>query len=105
MNGFVTLFTIGARSPRRDGDYGEVICAVIDPFTREVTHLVFEPTQRQKLGRRVLLLPVESSNDGVLRCTMNEFEQLELSLLCQPLLSWISSSFYQRFDGRRGPLV
>ncbi len=73
---FVTLFAIGARAPCRAGDYGEFICVVIDPVTREVTHLVVEPTHRQKLGR---LVPVGSSNDGVLRCSMNEFEQLEFA--------------------------
>jgi hypothetical protein len=79
VHGFVTLFAIGARAPCRDGDYGEVICVVIYPVTREVTHLVVELTHRQKPGRLVLLVPVGSSNDGVLRCTMNEFEQLEFA--------------------------
>ncbi|CAG4906636.1 unnamed protein product [Acidithrix sp. C25] len=40
----LSLFLRSERSPRRDCDYGEVTCAVIDPFAREVTHLVFEPT-------------------------------------------------------------
>jgi hypothetical protein len=52
---------------------------VIAPFTRDVTHLFVEPTHRQRLGRLVLLVPVESSNDGVLRRNKNEFEQLEFA--------------------------
>jgi len=74
------LFTIRARATCRDGECGEVICVVIDPVARKVTHLVVEPAHRQGLGRLVPLELVESSSDGVvLRCTMNEFEQLEFA--------------------------
>jgi len=74
------LFTIGARARCHDDECGEVIRVVIDPVARKVTHLVIEPAHRQGLGRLVPLELVESSNDGVtLRCTMNEFEQLEIA--------------------------
>jgi len=74
------LFTIGAPASCRDGDCGEVIRVVIDPVARKVTHLVIEPTHRQGLGRLVPLELVESSNDVVtLRCTISEFEELEIA--------------------------
>jgi sporulation protein YlmC with PRC-barrel domain len=74
------LFTIGDRAMCRDGECGEVIFVVIDPVARTMTHLVVEPTHRQGLGRLVPLALVESSDDGVvLRCTLNEFEQLKIA--------------------------
>lgn len=74
------VFTIGARATCRDGDCGAVIFVVIDPVARKLTHLVVEPAHRQGLGRLVPLALVEASNDGVvLRCTMNEFEQLDFA--------------------------
>jgi len=73
------LFTIGAPASCRDGECGEVIRVVIDPVARKVTHLVIEPSHRQGLGRLVPLELVQASDDDVtLRCTLREFEQLEI---------------------------
>jgi uncharacterized protein YrrD len=74
------LFTIGAPARCQDGECGEVIRVVIDPVARAVTHLVVEPTHRQGLGRLVPLDLIVSSNDDViLRCTLQEFEGLEIA--------------------------
>jgi len=74
------LFTIGASATCSDGDCGEVIRVVIDPIVRRLTHLIIEPTHRQGLGRLVPLELVESSNGSVtLRCSLEEFERLDMA--------------------------
>lgn len=70
-------FTMGVPAQCADGECGEVIRVVIDPFARRVTHLVVEPKHRQGLGKLVPLELVESSGDQVnLRCSRDEFEAL-----------------------------
>lgn len=72
------LFTMGADAACTDGACGEVIRVVVDPVARSVTHLVVEPKHRQGLGRLVPLSLIASSNDEVmLRCTLEEFNQLD----------------------------
>ncbi len=39
----MTSFTIGADASCSDGGCGKVICVVVDPVARAVTHLVAEP--------------------------------------------------------------
>jgi sporulation protein YlmC with PRC-barrel domain len=73
-------FTIGVSARCSDGECGVVIRVVIDPVARKLTHIVIEPKHRQGLGRLVPLDLVASSNDEVmLRCSMDEFERLEVA--------------------------
>jgi hypothetical protein len=75
-----TQFTIGTEVSCTDGVCGVVIRVVVNPVVREVTHLVVEPMHRVGLGRLVPLDLVESSTDEVrLRCTLAEFEALDLA--------------------------
>jgi sporulation protein YlmC with PRC-barrel domain len=75
-----TQFTIGVDVSCRDGDCGALIRVVVNPVTREVTHLVVEPKHREGLGRLVPLDLVEASADSVkLTCTLAEFEALDLA--------------------------
>ena len=74
------LFTIGASATCSDGECGEVIRVVIDPIVRRLTHLIIEPTHRQGLGRLVPLELVASYNGNVmLRCSLEEFERLDMA--------------------------
>jgi sporulation protein YlmC with PRC-barrel domain len=51
---------------------------VIDPVTRELTHLVVEPAGRRGLGRLVPLGLADVTSGGIqLRCTIAEFEKLD----------------------------
>ena len=73
-----TPFMIGASVRCADGACGEVTRVVIDPVTRELTHLVVEPAGRQGLGRLVPLgLADAASGEIQLRCTIAEFEKLD----------------------------
>jgi hypothetical protein len=76
----ITL-VIGATARCSDGFSGEVICLVIDPGTRAVTHLVVEPELEHGTGsglaRLVPLGDVEGTADEIrLRCTEAEFKDL-----------------------------
>src|SRR5665213_1904137 len=73
-------FTIGARATCSDGECGNVIRVVIDPIARTMTHLIIEPTHRQGLGRLVPLeLVASSTGDVTLRCSLEEFERLDIA--------------------------
>ena len=75
-----TQFTIGTEARCTDGVCGAVIRVVVNRVVRVVTHLVVEPAHRVGLGRLVPLDLVESSTDEVrLRCTLAEFEALDLA--------------------------
>jgi hypothetical protein len=75
-----TTFTIGVDATCTDGACGEVIRVVIDPVLRTVTHLVVEPKHRLGLGRLVPLDLVDATTCDVrLRCTLVEFEKLDLA--------------------------
>jgi len=75
-----TQFTIGAQAHCTDGSCGEVSRLVVDPVARTVTHLVVQPKHRPGLGRLVPLELIESATDEVLlRCSMAEFDQLDLA--------------------------
>jgi hypothetical protein len=74
-------FEIGATARGSDGFSGEVICLVIDPGTRALTHLVVEPELEHGAGsglaRLVPLDHVEAAADEIrLRCTEAEFKEL-----------------------------
>ena len=78
-----TQFIIGAEVNCTDGQCGEVIRVVVDPAAEVVTHLVVEPTHREGLGRLVPLELVDldavggASGDVTLRCSLEEFDNLE----------------------------
>ncbi len=73
-------FTIGARASCSDGFCGEVSRLIIDPAARTVTHLVIEPKHRREPGRLVPLdLADTAAGDIRLRCTIAEFDQLDLA--------------------------
>jgi sporulation protein YlmC with PRC-barrel domain len=78
-----TQFIIGAEVNCTDGHCGEVIRVVVDPAAEIVTHLVVEPTHREGLGRLVPLELVDlvavggASGDVTLRCSLEEFDNLE----------------------------
>jgi sporulation protein YlmC with PRC-barrel domain len=73
-------FTIGVSARCSDGECGEVSRVVIDPIARKLTHIVVEPKHRQGLGRLVPLDLVDSSQGELtLRCTVDEFQRLELA--------------------------
>ena len=73
-----TPFMIGAGVSCADGACGEVTRVVLNPVTREFTHLVVEPAGRRGLGRLVPLgLADATGGDIRLRCTIAEFEQLD----------------------------
>jgi len=75
-----TQFTMGAEAICTDGVCGKVSRVVVDPVSREVTHLVVEPKHRHGLGRLVALDLVDTESGEVrLRCTRADFEKLDLA--------------------------
>ena len=73
-----TPLTIGADVSATDGSCGKVICVVMDPVARAVTHLVVEPGHHRGPRRLVPLGLADTTAGQVrLRCTMAEFENLE----------------------------
>ncbi len=75
-----TQFTIGAEASCSDGVCGAVSRVVVNPVARAVTHLVIEPKDRRGLGRLVPLSLVDATTGGIrLRCTMAEFDTLDLA--------------------------
>lgn len=75
-----TQFTIGTEVSCTDGVCGVVIRVIVNPVVRAVTHLVVEPKHRVGLGRLVPLdLVVTSTGEVTLRCTLADFEELDLA--------------------------
>jgi sporulation protein YlmC with PRC-barrel domain len=75
-----TGFTIGAEASCSDGFCGKVSRLVIDPAARTVTHLVIEPKHRKEPGRLVPIHLVDTTTGQIrLRCTIAEFDKLDLS--------------------------
>jgi hypothetical protein len=73
-------FTIGAEASCSDGFCGEVSRLIIDPAARTVTHLVIEPKHRRAPGRLVPVHLVDTTTGQIgLRCTIAEFDKLDLS--------------------------
>jgi sporulation protein YlmC with PRC-barrel domain len=73
-----TEFAMGATASCVDGPGGKVSRVIIDPATQTVTHLVIEPKHRMGLGRLVPLDLVDTTAGDIrLRCTVEEFGQLE----------------------------
>jgi len=75
-----TQVRIGADARCTDGVCGELIRVVVDPVAQAITHVVVEPKHAQGLGRLVPLDLVETTTGGIrLRCTLAEFEKLDLA--------------------------
>ena len=73
-----TEFAMGATASCVDGPGGKVSRVIIDPATETVTHLVIEPKHRLGLDRLVPLDLVDTTAGDIrLRCTVEEFGQLE----------------------------
>jgi len=73
-------FRIGAEVSCSDGLGGKVSRLVMDPVALTVTHLVIEPKHRAEPGRLVPVHLVDTTADHLrLRCSIAEFDQLELA--------------------------
>jgi len=73
-----TEFAMGATASCVDGPGGKLSRVIIDPATETVTHLVIEPKHRMSLARLVPLDLVDTTAGDIrLRCTVEEFGQLE----------------------------
>jgi hypothetical protein len=77
------LFRLDAEVRCADGDCGSLTTLVINRPADAVTHLVIEPAHRERPGRIVPLGLVDTEGAGTaegeirLRCTRDEFEQLD----------------------------
>jgi len=69
---------IGADARCTDGTRGQVSRIIVNPVTREVTHLAVDPAHQRDPGR---LVPVDLVDAGTrpirLRCTLAEFQTLQ----------------------------
>ncbi len=73
-------FTIGAEASCTDGVCGTVRRVIVDPVARTLTHLVVEHEHGVELARLVPLDLVDATPPGIkIRCTLAEFEQLDLA--------------------------
>ncbi len=71
-------FTIGADVGCTDGVGGKLICLVVDPRTRTVTHLVVNDRQLQGWLVPLNLVDVDAGTGQVrLRCTIAAFGKLD----------------------------
>ena len=70
-------FRIGADASCTDGACGQVSRVIVNPATREVTHLVVDPKRRHGPGRLVPVDFVDAAAGRIrLRCTLAEFQTL-----------------------------
>src|ERR1700689_3452049 len=70
-------FRIGADARCTDGACGQVSRIIVNPATREVTHLAVDPKHRHGPGRLVPVDLVEATTGQIrLRCTLAEFQAL-----------------------------
>jgi len=71
-------FRIGADAWCTDGAYGQVSRIIVDPVSREVTHLAVDPEHRHGPGRLVPVDLVDAATGQIrLRCTLAEFQTLQ----------------------------
>jgi len=74
------VIAIGTTASCTDGPCGEVRCVVVDPVSRDVTHVVVETKHRRGLGRLVPLNLLVAAGDQVtLTCDLAAFEELEVA--------------------------
>ena len=70
-------FWIGADVSCADGACGQVSRIIVNPVTREVTHLAVDPKHRHGPGRLVPVDLVDATTGQIrLRCTLAEFQTL-----------------------------
>jgi sporulation protein YlmC with PRC-barrel domain len=70
-------FRIGADASCTDGACGQVSRIIVNPVTREVTHLAVDPKYRRGTGRLVPVDLVDAATGQIrLRCTLAEFQTL-----------------------------
>ena len=70
-------FKIGADASCTDGACGQVSRIIVNPITREVTHLAVDPKHRHGPGRIVPVDLVDATTGQIrLRCTLAEFQTL-----------------------------
>ena len=77
-----TQFTIGSDVMCGDGECGQLRRVVVDPVARRLTHLVVDGKRGEETGagRLVPIALADVTADGiVLRCTSEQFEQLEFA--------------------------
>jgi len=68
---------IGASATCTDGACGQVSRIIVNPFTREVTHLAVDLQHRRGLGRLVPVDLVDATTGQIrLRCSLAEFQTL-----------------------------
>lgn len=73
-------FRIGAEASCTDEVCGQVSRIIVNPVTREVTHLAVEPKYRHGPGRLVPVDLVDATTGQIqLRCTLAEFQALQPS--------------------------
>ena len=73
-------FWIGADASCTDGACGQVSRIIVNPVTREVTHLAVDPKHRQGAGRLVPVDLVDATTGQIrLRCPLAEFQTLRLA--------------------------
>jgi sporulation protein YlmC with PRC-barrel domain len=73
----MTPFRIGADASCTDGACGQVSRIIVNPVTREVTHLAVDPGHRRGLGRLVPVDLVDATTGQIrLGCTLAEFQTL-----------------------------
>src|SRR4249920_2015885 len=71
-------FRIGADATCTDGACGQVSRIIVNPATREVTHLAVDPKHRKGPGRIVPVDLVDATTGQIrLRCTLAEFQTLQ----------------------------
>ena len=74
------VIAIGTTASCTDGPCGEVRCVVVDPVSRDVTHIVVETKGCRGLGRLVPLdLLVAAGDQVTLTCDLAAFEELEVA--------------------------
>ncbi len=70
-------FWIGADASCTDGACGQVSRIIVNPVTREVTHLAIDPKHRHGPGRLVPIDLADATTGQIrLRCTLAEFQAL-----------------------------
>src|SRR6516225_11813865 len=73
-------FRIGADASCTDGACGQVSRIIVNPVTREVTHLAVDPKYRHGQGRLVPVDLVDTTTGQIrLRCALAEFQVLRLA--------------------------
>ena len=73
-------FWIGADASCADGACGQVSRIIVNPVTREVTHLAVDPKHRHGPGRLVPVDLVDATTGQIrLRCPLAEFQTLRLA--------------------------